>query len=154
MRKGRSLVAVLDSKTYKLIEWHLFHYFDLRRQVVEYEDRRKAISDSSRAQFTGGGHGVSFRSDPTATKTLDLFDLAAEYQESKAETWVMVIEQVIARYEGSPKGKLLELKYFGDMSDDFIQDRLNIERATYFRWRNELVIYTALVAACNGLIEV
>lgn len=95
---------------------------------------------------------MSFRSDPTATKTLELLDLSEERW--AAVLWVNVIKDVIAKYEGSPKGQLLELKYFGDMSEEYICSRLTIDRATYFRWRNELVLYTALVAAQNRLIEV
>lgn len=145
-------MAVLDTKTYRRVEWHLFNYFDMRRQVVEYEDRRKAISDSSRARITGGGSGVSRRSDPTATKTLELLDLCEERW--TAVLWVNVIKDVIAKYEGSPKGQLLELKYFSDMGEEYICSRLAIERATYYNWRNEIVIYTALVAAQSNLIQI
>lgn len=55
---------------------------------------------------------------------------------------------------GTEKGELLKLKYEREMGEVEICRKLNIGRTTYFRWRQEIVIYTAMVATQKGLIKV
>jgi len=145
-------VAVLNSRTYKQIEWRLYHYHELRRQVEELPEQRLDVLYRSRTPATPGGGGVAHKSDPTASKVLQMVRL--EHEQLGAARWVQAIEKTIVRYAESEKGKLLELKYFSEMDDEYICKALNIERTTYFNWRTELVTYTALVAAQQGLIRV
>lgn len=145
-------MAVLDSQIYKRIEWRLYHYFDTKHQAEDLVEEQKALLNPGRTPASPGGGGVSRKSDPTATNTLKRMQLVSPQRE--AAKWAHTIERTIARYEGTEKGTLLELKYFSDMSEDYICGILNIERATFFNWRNEIVLFTALVAAQEGLIRV
>lgn len=145
-------MAVLDSKTYKQIEWRLYHYHELRRQAQDLQAERDALLNPGRTPVSPGGGGVSRRSDPTATNTLRRMQLLSSQRE--ATRWVQVIEHTIRHYQNTDKGMLLELKYFSDMSEDYICGVLNIERATFYCWRNELVTYTALVAVQYSLVRI
>lgn len=149
---GGSAVAVLNSQTYKAIEWHLYRYHELRREAVDLRAEREALLNPGRTPASPGGGGVSRRSDPTATNTLSRMRLGD--RQAEAALWVKAIEHVIARYEEDSKGTLLDLQYFSDMAEDYICEKLSIDRATYFRWRTEVVIYTALVATQYRLIKV
>ncbi len=75
-------------------------------------------------------------------------------QQEHAAHWVGVIENVIRRYEGNHKGLLLQMRYFEELAENYICEKLCIERATYYSWRAEIVTYTALVAVQHGLIKV
>lgn len=145
-------MGVLSRRVYKHIEWRLYHYHELRRQALELAAQREDILHRGPMPPTPGAGGVAYKSDPTANKAVQLVRL--EQKQVDAEQWVSVIERTISKYAGSHKGRLLELKYFADMSEQYICETLNIERTTYYAWRNELVTYTALVAAQQGLIRV
>jgi len=49
---------------------------------------------------------------------------------------------------------LLQKRYFDELGE--IQNclELHIERTTYYRWREEIVVYTAMIAAQEGLIRI
>ena len=145
-------MAVLNSRTYKQIEWRLYHYHELRRQAEDLAAEREDVLYRSRMPATPGGGGVAHKSDPTASKVLQMVRL--EHEQAEAAKWVAAIEKTIVRYGDGDKGKLLELKYFSDVDEAYICRALNIERTTFYAWRSELVTYTALVAAQQGLIRV
>ena len=145
-------VAVLSRRTYKQVEWRLYHYHELRRKAEELAAQRDDVLYRGRMPATPGGGGVAYKSDPTASKVLQM--VALEHEQQDAARWVEAIEQTIVRYAKQDKGRLLELKYFSDMDQGYICRVLNIERTTFYEWRNELVTYTALVAAQQGLIRV
>jgi hypothetical protein len=145
-------VAVLNRRTYKQVEWRLYHYHELRRKAEELAAQREDVLYRSRTPPSPGGGGVAHKSDPTASKVLQM--VALEHEQQDAARWVEAIEQTIVRYAKQEKGRLLELKYFSDMSEQYICQALSIERTTFYAWRTEIVTYTALVAAQKGLIRV
>ncbi len=149
-------MAVLNSRTYKQIEWRLYHYHELRRQVEDSPNQRLDVLHRSRTPATPGGGGVAHRSDPTASKVLQIVQI--EDQQAEAKRWVEVIEQVIRRYGRNPqdrlKGQLLELRYFAQMDEGYISQRLCIDRSTFYFWKAEIVTYAALIAAQHGLLKV
>jgi len=113
---------------------------------------REDILHASRVSIEPGGRGNSRRADPTARKAAEL--AALDNRAADARLWVQVIEYVIARYEGTPKGRLLEMQYFEELGMEHICNKLLIGRPTYFAWRKELVLCTALAAAELRLIQV
>ena len=140
-------MAILDRKTYKEIEWHLYHYFDLRREIREF---REKVLNSSTPMFGNVGGGHSYHSDPTALKAIRL----SKPELIEKEKWVEVIEKVKMRYANTEKGKLLQMKYFEELAREHICKTLYIDRATYFRWKNEIVLYAALLAQKYHLIDI
>lgn len=102
--------------------------------------------------MTQGGGGVSYKSDPTANKVVQLVQM--EYKQAECEQWVKVIERTICNYADTDKGKLLELRYFAEIAPDYICEKLHIERATFYNWAADIVTYTALQAVQAGLIRI
>lgn len=139
-------MGVLNKKTYKKIEYYLYHYYQIRREV---EQEKQDIIDQGGQDLTEWGGGISYHSDPTASKALKL----ADPELVEKEKWLKVIEATIQHFQGTEKGRLLQKKYFDELGERHICLELHIERTTYYRWREEIVIYTALLATQYGLIK-
>jgi hypothetical protein len=141
------MMGILDRQIYKEIEWHLYHYFDLKREVKEY---REKVLNSSIPLLGKVGEGQSYHSDPTALKAIKLTKLEI----IKKEKWITIIEKVVDKYKGTEKGRLLQLQYFDEEGPNYIQEVLHIERRTYFMWRNEIVLSVAFLAQKYNLIDI
>ena len=140
-------MSVLDRRTYKKIEYYLYNYYKIKREV---ELKKQDIIESGGRDLTELGGGISYHSDPTATRAIKL----TRPELVKKEKWLKVVEGTIQHYKGTEKGRLLKKKYFDELGEKHICEELYIERATYYNWRNEIVFYTALLAAQEGLIKV
>ncbi len=140
-------MSIINREIYKKLEWHLFHYFDIRREVKEYRD---TVLNSSPPEFGEWGGGVSYHSDPTAIKAIRL--VKPEIREK--EKWIEIVEKTKAHFENTDKGRLLQMKYFDEEGPGYIQRKLHIDRATYFRWKNEIILYMALLAQKYNLIDI
>jgi len=139
-------MAVLSRALFKKVEWYLYNYFNIRREIQEYRD---SVLYSDKQLLETGGHGVSRHSDPTAMKALKL----ASGDIVKLEKWVKVIELTKERYGNTEKGRLLKMRYFDELGEKQICQELHIDRATYYNWRVEIVVFTAMLAIQYGLIK-
>ncbi|EMT38143.1 Protein of unknown function (DUF1492) [Thermoanaerobacter thermohydrosulfuricus WC1] len=140
-------MVVLERRIYKKIEYYLYHYHQIRREV---EQEKQDIIEAGGRDIVEWGGGVSYHSDPTASKAVKL----ARPDLIEKEKWLKVIEDTIQHFQGTEKGRLLQKKYFDQLGERHICQELHIERATYYNWRNEIVLYTALLAVQEGLIKV
>jgi len=69
------------------------------------------------------------------------------------QQWSAIVEKTFAKYEGSEMGKLLNLKYEMKLPEQQIFEKLNVEKTTYYVWRNRLVNEITLQAAYQRLIK-
>lgn len=132
-------MGIIDRELYKDIEKILYNYYTLKKYYEEKEEDIIFENSNSGIRGAKGGH-----SDPTGNKVVSLSNL------DNINNWIKVIESVKNKFEGTEKGKLLEMKYFKNLKASYIQESLYIERRTYFMWRNDIVLYTALVAQKYG----
>lgn len=140
-------MGILDRKTYKQIEWYLYNYHELRREVKEFKED---IIEAGGRDYAEYGGGQSFRSDPTAGKAMKL----CKKEITEYEQWLKIVKHVIKHYNGTPIGLLLQKRYFDELGEIQICRELHIERTTYYRWREEIVVYTAMIAVQEKLIKV
>jgi RinA family phage transcriptional activator len=140
-------MAVLDRKIYKETEKMLCKYFELKRM---YKEKREEIMFGKINNIRVGAESIGYHSDPTATTVIRL--LSKELK--TIENWIKVIEKVRGKFAGTDKGKLLEMQYFEELGPEHIQSKLYIERRTYYMWRNDIVLFTVLLAQKYGLIDV
>jgi hypothetical protein len=140
-------MGILDRKTYKQIEWYLYNYHGLRREVQEMRDD---IIDAGGRDYAEYGGGQAFRSDPTANKAIKL----CKREITEYEKWLKIVKHVIKHYSNTPLGLLLQKRYFDELGETQTCRELHIERTTYYRWREEIVVYTAMIAAQEGLIRI
>lgn len=141
-------MAVLDRDIYKLVEYHLYSYHRIKERV---EDFQEDVLFGQGGSIEPGGHGTSRHSDPTALKALKLTNGRDINTWLK---WVKVTEQVMHRYRGTAKARLIQLRYFEEASVEMICARLHVDRSTYFDWVNEVVVYAALLGVQYGLVRI
>jgi predicted phage-related endonuclease len=69
------------------------------------------------------------------------------------QRWSSIVEGIFQKYEGTEMGKLLQFKYMQRMPEQTIFELLNVEKTTYYVWRNRLVNEMTLQAAYLRLIK-
>lgn len=122
--------------TFKHIESELFSYHDTRKEIMRL---RNDILYPSKPQDdnTGGGRSSS-TSDPTGRTVIAL---TANARLQHMESIIQSIESVYERLPTN-KQRLIHLYYWTRPqlhSWDGIAQQLHINRATAFRWRDEVV---------------
>lgn len=140
-------MSVISRNVYKKIEWHLYHYHQLCREIEE--EKRYIIEDIGK-DVIEYGKGISYRSDPTAGKALKL----CKKDIVQKEKWVHIIEKTIKRFEGTGKDMLIQKKYFDQIGDNRIMNDLHIVQATFYRWKGEIVLYICLLAVQEDLFKI
>ena len=70
--------------------------------------------------------------DSLIVNTLDKADL--NYK------WCKVVEKTMERYYGEHKDKLIVKRFFENKQVNTVARELNIDRATYFRWKDEVFL--------------
>jgi hypothetical protein len=76
-----------------------------------------------------------------------------ESKELNDQRWSTIIEGIFKKYEGTEVGKLMQLKYVQKLPEQSIFEKLNVEKTTYYVWRNRLVNEITLQAAYLRLIK-
>jgi RinA family phage transcriptional activator len=140
-------MALINRKTYKKIEYYLYNYNEIKKEIEQYKED---IALGGGREYGEVGGGQSYHSDPTAIKAIKL----TSKRITEDEKWLKIVEQTIRKFKGTTKGILINLKYGKSYGEVKICRELNIERATYYNWRQEIVTYAAFVAAQEGLIKV
>lgn len=140
-------MALIDRKIYKKIEYYLYNYNEIIKEIEQYKED---IALSGGREYGEVGGGQSYHSDPTAIKAIKL----TSSKIIEEEKWLTIVEQTVKKYKGTAKEYLIKLKYQQELKEARICQELNIERTTYYTWRQEIVTYAALVAAQEGLIKV
>lgn len=137
---------VIPRKVFKKIEYHFYHYFDLKHEVEEKEKEIMSLkSGIPKAPHQKGEHN-----DATLDAVIKLNNPDLE----EKRKWVKVIEKTLKKYKGTDKEKLINKKYFKQLGETHICMSIPIGRTTYFEWRKEIVTYAAFVAQKMGLIEI
>lgn len=140
-------MSVLDRKTYKQVEWYLYNYKKVQKYVQE---EKEDIIDGGGRDFGEYGGGQSFRSDPTASRAMRL----CKGKITNYEKWLKVLDNVIKRYKDDPLGGIIQKKYVEGLGEVQTCQELHIERTTFYRWREEIILYTAMLAIQEGLLKI
>lgn len=138
----------------RALEHYLYNYFEEKRRL---EDMRENIIDSSPARFQEiGGSGINHMTNPTELKAIKL---ATNKVILEKEKWIKVVTDLIRYAEeydkthGTKYYLLINKKYFDELGEEQICNELNIERATYYFWRKEILRMGINLATAIGLIE-
>ena len=134
-------------KNFKEIEYHFYHYFDLKHEIEEKEKEIMSLkSGIPKAPLKQLGK--------VNNATLDAVIKLNNPDLEEKRKWVKVIEKTLKKYKGTDKEKLINKKYFEQLGETHICMSIPIGRTTYFEWRKEIVTYAAFVAQKMGLIEI
>lgn len=135
---------VISKYNRQLIENNLRRYYDFLSIVNENDD--KILS----ATGTGESSGASKNgySDVTGEKAVRLCE------DTKIKKWIRITEKVIEKFKNTLTYEVLEGRYFKDKNISQIKDEISVEQATIYRMREDIIIYTAMLAIQEGLIKI
>ena len=140
-------MSIIGKDNYRKIEYYLYNYDTVKKEV--HEKRQDIILQGSQELGQWGG-GQSYHNDPTASRAIKL----CKKDIVKQEKWLDVVDQVHEHYNGTDKGKLIQMNYIDETPIKDICESLKISRRTFFEWKNEIVTYAALVATQKKLIKI
>lgn len=76
-----------------------------------------------------------------------------EQMVSNDKRWRSVRKAVEAKFKGTEKAKLIELRYKKKLEPISICRQMNISQTTYYKWREDILNHAMLAAVHEGLIE-
>lgn len=118
---------------FRLIEAELYNY---NETLAEIEEEKKDIIDTSPSELSSkSGPGK-----PTESKAVRMATSKAILEAERRTKAIADVLKMLEACNEPNKLKLLKLKYFENKYTDMgIQDELNIGRATFYRWRKEII---------------
>lgn len=145
---------MLDKKLRKQVESALCnyeHYKALKRKQAEsLTDMAESGLTAQYGKVGGGGGAISNPTEAKALKAVVSHNAAA---------WCKVIERTKQHFaQDSLKLKFLEYRYFRNIPvlvllRDYYKDFYTSEERTFYNWRDEILVYVALLATQEKLIK-
>lgn len=141
------MIQLLKSH-YKLVEYYLYNYQQFKEEIETAKEDMYYSKKKSIAQYT---NNVGYISNPTEQAVINY-----EKHYGRIEKWLKCIDKTIdiLKKENSLKYRLLKLRYFENKRYEDIIDELDIEIATYYRWKDEIVNLILMIAIQEKLIKV
>ena len=128
------------------VESHFVCYAEEKQRIKELAtDIAEAITPN--LDGVGGSGSIS---DPTAQKAAQI-----EKETSELKSWVEVVEATIAHFNqvAPDKVKLIKLYYFELYEWRKVQMALHIGSSTFFKWREDVIVYAAAKAMRKKLVD-
>lgn len=135
---------VISKYNKQIIENNLRRYYDFLEFINENND--KILNSTGVGE--GSGASKNSYSDVTGEKAIKLCE------DTRIKKWIRVIEKVIEKFNGTLTYEVLEGRYFKDKNITQIKNEIAVEQATIYRMREDIIIYTAMLAIQEGLISV
>lgn len=127
----------LAQPVYKYLEAEIRDY---HRSKSEIEQIKRDVAESNHTESNKGGHSIAV-GNPTERKGLKL---ATDERLARLERMVAVIGSVYNDVSGDRK-EMVRLKYWTRLyTDEGIAEKLQIDRATFYRWKREFVLRIAI----------
>ena len=136
---------VISKKNIFEIEWQFKRYHQLK-EIIE-EGKMDIIQSSSNNVYSMGSRSGT-TSDDTGNKAIQLCKLTNE------DKWLKTIENTIKFFRGTGIEKFIKKRYFENQRKDDVMLELHIETTTFYRWREEVIIYACMIAIQEGLIKI
>lgn len=138
-------MAAISRKNYKTIEWHFYHYQEVKAAA---EEKREDILNTANYEAEASGVYSTDTSDRTGNTVIRL-----EAARDNA-AWCEVVEETVEKYRKGPLGLLINMLYVEKLGIYRICDSLCIDRSTLYRWKKEIIIYAALKACEKKIIKI
>ena len=136
---------VISKSNIQIIEKHLSSYYEyVEREKNNVED---IIYSNRSVESIGAQSGK--HSDITADRALKLY-----CYDSEEKKWIRVINKVIEKFRGTTTFDVIQKRYFQKKSILQVQEELHIEKSTAYRYKDDIILYTAMVAIQEGLINI
>ena len=141
----------------------LIVYHNIEERFKQYREIKQAIKNCRQDRcvphwFISGHAKIS---DPTANAAIaNLTPLKAvnigTTRVEKPEMWINLYDAVKAHFDDSNKiiSRYMDMMYLQNISRNRICNDLYIGVTTYYRYRNEIVVYATMVACQFGLAKI
>jgi len=134
----------MDPKTRRALESAFYNY---------YENEKKA--DQSLADISSMGLTANYSGMTVCGSGSNHFEQMLAMHADKQLTalrWFRVADNTMIKYRDEYKYKIIECLYLKRMNVEATTRRLKIDRATLFRWKNEILITAEYWAQKYGVI--
>ncbi|NPV72130.1 MAG: transcriptional regulator [Firmicutes bacterium] len=139
----------MNRAVFRYVEAELYDYpwtkQEIARLRVDIALEGSGVEAALLAQHVSGGQ----QADPTLAKTIRLL---TNRRLKRMEETVAAIERVYDRLPPE-KQRLVDLKYWQRYSNLAVATRLHISRATFYRWRAEVVTAVAVELGLANAVE-
>lgn len=128
----------MDKTTYKEIERKnkiekAFYNFELNRERAQINASELALCGMGTDYSKIAVHSSKkYSSEDSIIKAMD--------EAAEAYKWFKVVENTIIRYRDDYKYRLIVCLYFERLTPNKTTKKLKIDRATLFRWKNEILL--------------
>lgn len=114
----------------------------LEKAFYNFElNRERANINISELAYCGLGTDYS-KANVQSSKTNTAEDklIKAIDEKDEAYKWFKVVENTLIKYRDDYRHKLIVYLFFNKLTPNLASRRLNIDRATVFRWKNEILL--------------
>ena len=145
------MIQAYGSSELRAVEWHIAHYYEIKKAVHETRLEQKRRSGAAERRSVG------YVSDPTATEALKNLEKLKSVTVpgcgavKEPEAWIEVIERVMASLEREDQ-RLIEATFWESHTWEGAIERTHLNKMTYYRRRDRLIAAFAIAAATKGLI--
>ncbi len=138
-------MAVIPRSIYRTVEWHLHN---VPRLLSEWQED---LAGSLPSGIPVISSGKGSHSDRTAGLALRLAE--AKGKQATWQRWNDCISRAQQHFAGMVEGEMA-LRYYGANTTVMaVAEAMYVDKQTINRYRDRYVSYTALAAACAGLIS-
>ena len=133
-------MSVLSRKQIKFLDKLFFDAAPLQQAVSEL--RSEAVANAEQS------------ADPTARQAVvGIAELPEAMGYKRPEAWLQVVELTWARYHSeTATGKAMRRRYIRRESPETTCINEHISQGTYWNWREDFLIFSAITAAREGLL--
>lgn len=126
------------------------HFYNYQQEKETYESMVDAIASGMNFQLdpTGGIRAIGTNSDQTFNKVM-----ALDRQCENLRLWIKVVEYTYHGIGNELKEFMIAV-YKDRLSPLACQDKFYMREATYYRWKQDILNYAALIACELGVLKV
>lgn len=114
----------------------------IERAFYNFEENREK-AEVNIAELAYCGLGIDYSRVSVQSSRLNTNEdkwVKAITEKDEAYKWFKVVENTLIRYRDDYRHKLIVFLYFYHLKPKKAAKRLNIDRATLFRWKNEILL--------------
>ena len=145
------LPSPIPGNVYRAVEHHLRHRAAvLRRALLDLSDAESDAGAirSPGAESVGGGSGGSDRVCGAALRIAE-----ARTRVTRAQTWLSVYQQTMDVFSGTDAGRAVRYLFERALSQAESARKLNCDRQTIRRYKDDFIIRASFLAVGCGLIR-
>ena len=137
--EGSGYVSDIPGAVFKYVEYELYHFQDTKKEL---EELKKDIANSQVGNISYDDFSSNKTNNHVSMVENTAIDILQNKVAIRASKTISNINNTLKRLD-EEKVELFQKKYIDEKPWQQTTKEMNISRATYFRWRKEIVKKTA-----------